>query len=118
MKPPLQIQAILDSVRTLKDGSVKISLDTQEIGNEDFAILGSYRNCFGYFLFKETEFSEADISGVPDVVPEFKTDKSPSQRLRAVLHVMWEQSEKTQEWEVWYRGKMEKIIDHYKGQLE
>ena len=118
MKAPIQIPALIDSLRTLKDGSVKITIETQELRAEDAAILFSYRNTLGWLLFKETEFSREDIISVPDVVPEFASDKTPSKRLRAVLFVMWEQLGKPGEFDSWYKGKMDKIIQHFKEQLQ
>ena len=119
MKPLLQIPCVIDSLRTLKDGSIKITIETQEITPEDFTILAQYRNTFGYMVFRETPVTEADLANVPDVVPEFKNDKTPSQRLRAVFYRMWEQSGKPGEnFQTWYVGKMEQLIDHYKQQLD
>ena len=118
MKQPIQIPALIDSLRTLKDGSVKITIETQELRAEDAAILFSYRNTMGWMLFKETEFSREDIISVPDVVPEFASDKTPSKRLRAVLFVTWEQSGKVGDFDTFYKSKMERIIQQFKEHLQ
>jgi len=118
MKPALQIPATLDSIRTLKDGSVKISVETQELSAEQFAILAQYRNTFGFMLYKETQFSDSEVEDIPEVMPEFKGDKTPSQRLRAVFYRLWESQDKPGEnFTTWYTGKMEQLIDHYKEKL-
>jgi len=116
---PLQIPCTIEGFRTLKDGSVKLDISTQELSGDDFKVLSQYRNRFGFMLFKEAEFSQEDIADVPDVVPEFKSDKTPSERLRAVLFVMHEQMGKDKkDFPAWYQGKMEEIIDHYKAKLD
>lgn len=118
MKPPIQVPALIDSLRTLKDGSVKITIETQELKAEDAAALFSYRNTYGYMLFKETEFSPEELVSVPDFVPEFKSAKSPSARLRNVFYIMWEQLGKPGDFDPWYAGKMESVISFYKEKLQ
>ena len=56
---------------------------------------------------------------IPDVVQEFKNDKTPSERLRAVLYVLWEQQKPLViTFDAFYRAEMDRIITHYKGKLE
>jgi hypothetical protein len=95
--------AIVDSIRTNKDGSVKITLVTRELSPEQMAEL---------FISVNKEVLSIDI-------PEDTTDtKTNSQRLRAVLYKNWElQKDRFDSFALYYDHTMEKIIDHYKSKL-
>lgn len=75
---------------------------------------------FGFLAFKKDEFKQTEI----DVLDNLKSDyeekgKSKSQRLRAVLYKNWEQQSKGYEvFDDYYNFMMEKLITHYKKQLD
>lgn len=98
--------AIIDKVSTLKDGSVRVSLITRALSPTQMAELFFWVN-------KEILAIEIDESN--------KDDKSPSQRLRGVLYRLWEQSSEQErynnEFELFYRSKMERIIESLKEKL-
>lgn len=55
--------------------------------------------------------------------PVFKVNadlesKTPSQRLRNVLYVLWEQSKVNEEFDSYYRRMMESLIEGVKRKLE
>lgn len=96
--------AILDGFKTMKDGSLKITLVTRELSPEQMAKIISNLN---------KEVLSIDI-------PEEQSEvKSPSQRLRGVLYKIWEshEKEKFDSFELFYRHMMEKIIDYYKEKI-
>lgn len=95
---------IVDKVTTMKDDSVKITLITRALTPQQMAEL---------FFSVNKEILTIDIE------EEAKEWKSPSQRLRAVLYRLWEQSDKTTypEFEVYYRAKIERIIESLKEKL-
>ena len=70
--------------RTMADRTYQFVVGTQELPPEEAARLLSLMDKYGVFLFKETEITEEDERDIPDIVPEFKGEKTPSQRLRAV----------------------------------
>lgn len=98
--------AIIDKVSTLKDGSVRVSLITRALSPTQMAEL---------FFWVNKEILAIDID------ESNKDDKSPSQRLRAVLYRLFEQSSDREaynnEFELFYRWKMQKIIDSLKDKL-
>lgn len=104
--------------RTLKDGSVKLEIETWELKPSDFAIMGELMNRSGFMAFQETEFSPEFTLDIPDLKPEFKSDKSVSQRLRNVLYVYWQQLGETEDFDTFYRRKMEGLIETIKGRME
>lgn len=95
---------IVDKVSTMKDDSIKITLITRALSPEQMAKL---------FFSVNKEILSVDID------EEIKEWKSPSQRLRAVLYRLWEQSDKTTypEFELYYKAKMERVIDSLKEKL-
>lgn len=114
----LQIPATIESINSRVDGTWSLKVGTQELSEENAkAILGLNRK-LGWFIFKETPLEEADIINIPESTPEFKGDKTPGQRLRGVLYVLWEQTKATKTFDEFYRTKMEQIIDWVKGKLE
>lgn len=117
MKAPVQIPVLFDVLRTLSDGSVKVTFVTRELCAEDLAALLGYRKTEGYMLFKPAPFEERDIVDIPETVPEFATEKTPSQRLRNVLFRLWEFRGKPDNFETWRKSEMERIISHYKEKL-
>jgi len=96
------------------DGSASLAFTTQEIGGEQFAELKEHQNLFGHIMFKENEITEEDI---PTEHAE-KTSKTPSQRLRATIFILWSQTGKNGNYEAFYAEKMEKLIDIVKAKLD
>ncbi len=111
----ITIYGMITSITSKKDGSAKLTFDTNEIAGEQAAILWELKGKEGYCNFSPTGSTEIEI---PEKAPEFKGDKTPSQRLRGVLYRIWEQNEKTDDWEIWYRRKMENIIETLKEKLD
>jgi len=97
--------AIVDKVSTLKDGSVRISLVTRALTPQQMAEL---------FYNVNKEVLTIDIE------EDIKDSKSSSTRLRNTLYVLWnEQGDKKvyPEFELYYKAKMERIIDTVKDKL-
>ena len=117
MKNPVQIPVVLDVLRTLSDGSIKITFATREMRTEDAAEILGYRNTEGWLLFKPAPFEERDIIDIPESVPEFANSKSPSQRLRNTLFRVWEYQGSKVTFDVWRAEQMERIINKYKELL-
>lgn len=115
-KEPLKIGAILDSVSTRKDRSFKIVFESQEIGSEQASNMFGMMDSCGWLIFAPYERSEVVIPNDPP--PEFKAQKSYSQRLREVLYVLWKQKGKVGDSESFYREHMERFIQNIKDRLE
>lgn len=110
----VKVGAILDGVKTLSDGTLKVSFALNEIPSDCAASIIKLHRQWGWLLFSPSHSLE-----VPDEPPpEFRNDKSMSQRLRAVLYIWHEQSKSGQSFDSWYRDKMETIISWVKDKLE
>ena len=113
-----QIQSYISKITTMGNHSLRLQVDLEkELNPDENAKVFDLYNKLGWFIFKEAEINPEDVD-VPDYVKEFRTDKSPSQRLRAVLYRVWEQSEQVYDFPIWYESQMERIINKYKSTLE
>lgn len=114
----LQIAATIEEVKTRKDRTLKITLGSQELNPDQSALMMKMAHNLGWFFFKENELSKEDVD-VKESAPNFKGEKTPQQRLRAVIFVWWEQAGKPgKDFELFYRNKIEAFIDWVKDKLE
>jgi hypothetical protein len=108
------VPAILTRISFSKDGGLNLGFATNELKPEDKVSVSALHGGFGWLVFRENDL---DVSLVPKEQAEDKT-KTPSKRLRSVLYVLYQQKGVTQDFEVWYRKRMEKIIEQVKVKLD
>lgn len=107
--------AIFSKASSLADKSIKLEFTTREMGKDAATLFGMLQS-EGWLLFSPEELTEASIpTEKPDPLLDSKT---PSQRLRNALWVLWEQKGKPQTFEIFYAAKLEQIIDQVKEKLE
>lgn len=110
-----QVPVTLDSANRRKDRSVSYRLSSMtEISNQDFAETDKRVGAHGWLTFTEGEKAPDEVM-VPTALPS--EGKSPSVRLRAVMHVWWVQQGSAGDSETFYRTKMEAIISQIKDKL-
>jgi len=114
MTNKFQIEAILDGVTPRKDGGCTLRFVTNEVSKADKVMLMEFYGSFGWLMFSANEHQESDI---PKDNAKRDTGQSPSQRLRAVLFVMWQQTGGSGDFEVYYRQQIERFIDRVKENL-
>lgn len=106
----------MSGISTLKDGSLSIRFTTQEMNSQQKVVAMEYAQSFGWLLFQEQEFEDADLD-----LAEIRRDiggKTPSQRLRAVLYISYSQSGRIDlTFEQYYAQKMEAFIQRVKDTL-
>ena len=111
------IPVVIGGIRSLKDGSVAVTIETQEISPGKAGELFALRNkvCYVYFSERQIELPERKM--IDALEPEMQ-GKSHSLRLRNVLFRVWEQNpEGYGDSDSHYRAKMEQIINTYKSSL-
>ena len=114
----LQLATTIGKVQTLVDGGLKLDVVTQELTPADATKVFDLKGKLGYMVFKATRISEDDVANLPEEVKEFKDDKSPSKRLRAVIYLFWKKESSQKEvFDAFYRRHLEKIIEQYKEKL-
>lgn len=117
------IQALVTKMTTMSKQGLRIQLDTIELHPDDSSNLFKLAGGAVWVILKNAEFEQKDLDDLdlPDIKVE-KGEKTPSQRLRAVIYVEWEQlDEKKKEiyktFESYYRHQMELIINWKKNKL-
>ena len=97
--------------------SLRLQIDTQEaLSDEVVAKITSNFEKLGWFTFSVSQIKPEDILNLPEIKHE-ESDKSPGQRLRNTLYVLWEHEGKPGTFESFYLSRMEKIIDWVKEKL-
>jgi len=116
----LIIGAQLDTYRSLKDRTLKLTFETQEPTPEQLVGLSGVSQKFGYLAFKEEPFKNSEKKMLEDLKSNFEeTGKSKSQRLRSVLFINWEQKKDGYVvFDDYYNHHMEKMIMHWKDKLD
>lgn len=112
-----KVPAYITKVETMSDRGVRLKVDTNELTPEETSTLFTYKDKFGWFLFMG-EFEEIKEEDLPTERLEYPSQKTQSQRLRAVIYKLWEQDHGGyDDFELYYRNKTEKIIEWLKEKL-
>lgn len=98
-----------------KDDSVSFSATTPELTDDQ---LGVFRQ-LGKVLVNALLEPEGGASSVLEIKEKVNDGKSPSQRLRSAMFKWWEsQGKPNDDFELFYRMNMEKLIDWVKAKIE
>lgn len=113
--PPKAITCpvILTGASTRVDGSLSLRLSTPELSSEEKTSFFDLVNKPVKILIQP----DGEAVDVKEVKGEFDK-KSPSQRLRSVLFVLWKQQEPGLDFDQFYLRHMDKLIDQHKQMLE
>jgi hypothetical protein len=115
-----QLPAVLESYRSLKDGTLKLSFETGELTPEQMANVHYSLNKAGFLAFAPDALATQELADIDQLKVEYSDKgKTPSQRLKAVLYLMWKSNpEGFNSSEVHYLHHMEKVIEHFKTKLD
>ena len=116
----LLVGAILESYRSLKDKTIKLTFETQEPTPEQLISIAKHNQKFGFLAFNEDAFKQTEKEQLSTLESGYEdTGKSKGQRLRSVLFVNWNQDNKGyKNFDEYYNFMMEQIINHYKSKLD
>lgn len=112
----VSVPASVQNMNPRQDRSWKLVFETRELSGEEVKILADAFQGEGWLLFKP---NGDDITMAE--VPESNADaglKSQSQRLRAVIMVLWKQQGSRGDPNAFYATYMEKLIEYVKSKLE
>lgn len=114
----LQVPGEMTKVETMSNRSLRVRLDTQEnLSDEQMSKIMAMTGKTGWMTFSPSRVSPEDVLSLPEIRPE-RGEKTPSQRLRGVMYVLWEKDRSTPTFEEFYRSQMEKIISRLKEMLD
>lgn len=114
----ISIPATISKVVTMADKSIRLQVDTQELDPDTKSRVFSLHEKLGYFFFSEAEIKAKEVLEVelPEIVLD-KDEKSPSERLRSVLFIYWQQQGIKEPFDIYYRRAMDKFISQVKEKL-
>jgi len=112
----LQFSALIDGINAKKDRTLAIKLGTQELSSEESSHLF---DLMGKQLWVGIAETPIEILDVPETLPEMHGDKTPGQRLRGLLYVLWEnKTDKKRTFPQFYEDYMFKLCEQLKAKLE
>lgn len=115
MDKQIMLPVLVTGLQSKVDGSIKITLETRELPPEQAVNLFEVRNQEAWCVIAPEKISEVNL---PNEKPDAALGtKTPSQRLRNVLYVYWQQHRQG-DFETFYRVKIEQIIEQLKDKLE
>lgn len=110
----VEVNIIITGIRSKVDGSLGLSLTTPELTPEEKA---EFMRLQGVNLI--ALFTPLDEKDAPRYVVDKEIEtKTPSERLRNSLYVLWEQEGSRGEFDEFYKKSMEKFIEIVKERLE
>jgi hypothetical protein len=114
------LPAIIESIVTRKDRTWKVSFGTQEMSPDKAASLLTMNQQLCYLAIKPEHFSTEEEEAIDSLHADLSdAGKTPSQRLRSVLFVNWQNDNQGfTTFAAYYAHNMERIIEHYKAKLE
>lgn len=121
-KELLQIPSILSNYKSMANGVLRMTFDTQEnIQPEIKAKILSGHEKFGYlsFLVGEKKLSVEDVKDLPELPKDEPEQKSPSQRLRSRMFVYYMDSHTDKsKFNQWYIEQIEKLGQQYLNKID
>jgi hypothetical protein len=114
-----QIPASLESYRSNLNQTLKLTFETNEITPETMANIHHSLYKVGFLAFAPDALTTQELTDIDNLKVEYSdTGKPPSQRLRAVLYRLWEQTPEGYDvFNDYYLARMEKLINHFKDKL-
>ncbi len=116
----LIIPAVLESYRSLKDRTLKLTFETNEPNPDQMADIQKAIMNAGFLAFNVDPFSSSQEKFLTEMEVDYDDPKkTPSKRLRGVLYRNYESDNKGYKtFEDYYRSQMEILIVHFKGKLD
>lgn len=108
----IQTPAIVTSISSKVDGSLRFGTVTPELTPEEKADFMELQNLNLEVTLKPTE----EKTDIKEIKGEFD-GKTPSQRLRNTIYVYWEQKGAKGEFDKFYLNQMNRLVDKIKENL-
>lgn len=116
------LKSQVEAIASRKDNTLKITLGTQELSPKDCGEMFGLMNKLCTVGIAANDLEKEDIETLQSAklnIEDVPNGKSPSQRLRGVLFVYWQQHETGfTDFNQFYADYMEKKINQIKSKLE
>jgi len=114
----LIIPGQLASPQGLRDKTMKFTIYTQEMSPEKAGKLMTFNENFVWVALNHNTFRTEQVKLIGGLKAGAEIGKTPSERLRSVLFVLWKhRPEGYEDFNMYYEWKMNQIIDHFKSRL-
>ena len=121
----------MDEMRRIIGAGILKGIRSTADGGIDFTIASNPQKDYNFelhlkpvtFLIQEGKEAPSNFDAISSameksgVESEMPIGKTPSQRLRNTLYVLWEQSSQAESSKDFYNNKIEEIINHFKSKL-
>jgi hypothetical protein len=109
----------IECITSRRDKTVKITLGSQELAPSQAAELFMLNQKFCFMAIKEETFQDDEVALLDNLKADLDTNKTPSQRLRSILYINYQQKgDGYKDFNTYYLAKMDQICDHFKSKLE
>lgn len=110
----IKTNAIITSMASRKDRSVRLSVETPELTDNEFAVFRSYQGINTIMTIEPLDYPADEMM---EVVNDLD-NKTPSQRMRSVLYVIYKSKPRNEPFPYYYQAVMDKLIDKLKEEIE
>ena len=112
------LAAYIDGIRSRKDRTVALTISTQELSPEKAGEIFSLNGKLITAYLSPSEITKDDAGLIDSIEPDMP-GKTPSQRLRSILFLLWQQNnEGYKDKNMHYQNYMDRIIEFYKNKLD
>ena len=108
------LNAVITGIRAKVDGSLGLTMSTPELSSSDKAGIMELQNVNLTAFIKPCDETPTEIITIDKEIK----NKSQSQRIRAVLFLLWKQEGEPYDFEIYYRNKTNLYIGFLKEKLE
>jgi len=112
------LPAELSSYRPKKDKSFSVTFNTRELTPNEVLDINNLMGSYCYLAIKENEIDNAELEILRELKTDLDTGKSPSQRMRNVLYILFNQdNEGYENFKDYYEHKMNVFIESLKNRI-
>jgi len=109
----------VEGISSRKDKTIKLTLGTQELSPNQAAELFNLNQQFCYVAIKPEPFTREESESIDSLKADLDNSKTPSQRLRGILYLNYQQDSKGyKDFTTYYIAEVERICEHYKNKLD
>jgi hypothetical protein len=116
----LLLPIVVTSIRTRVDGSISVTIDTNELSPSKAGELFSLRGKIAVmYLSPKDVVTQKEMDQVNQVNADAPGGKTPSKRMYNVLFILWKQdNEGYKDFNLYYIARMEKFIEELKNNIK